>query len=452
MMETAQEDELLAMESIFGPAEFRRSKTYSGGVMQVCPELSSEFKVIKKGRRERHTEYDLQHLPPLVVDFELPATYPSQSSPVFTLSCQWLSHKQLSKVHKHLYEMWQETGGGVVLFSWFQFLREELLSFLPIPSPWEIPSTEHPELGASSPDTNDVSDPQAAAASTTGTDLLRSLLDHNQKMLQRVFEDQVFECGICFLGKPGSECYRFQHCQHVFCKDCIANLFRIGIGEGSVLQFSCPNSGCDSVPSPSEVKELVGSELFSRYDQLLLQKTLDCLAGVVYCPRPSCSCPVALEPGDSWALCASCAFAFCTTCREATHGVDKCTQDPKRRTDKPASDQAASSSQYAPLPKTLEGVQDIWHDYSTGTRLRRRLLEERYGKKVLLSDVTNALSGQWIEKNTQECPSCSVNIEKTEGCNNMWCAACHISFCWRCLAILPKNNPYDHFRESLCSM
>ena len=49
IMETAREDELLAMENIFGPEEFRRSETSSDGVMQVCPHLPRDFKLIKKG-------------------------------------------------------------------------------------------------------------------------------------------------------------------------------------------------------------------------------------------------------------------------------------------------------------------------------------------------------------------------------------------------------------------
>lgn len=47
-METAVEEELLAMENIFGPEEFRRNE--SGGEMSVCPQLPHEnFIVIKKG-------------------------------------------------------------------------------------------------------------------------------------------------------------------------------------------------------------------------------------------------------------------------------------------------------------------------------------------------------------------------------------------------------------------
>ena len=164
---------------------------------------------------------------------------------------------QLSKVCRHLDEIWQNTGGGVVLFSWFQFLSEDLLGFLSIHSPWEIPCMEEPELGASAQVT-DTSDPRVTTTTNASdADILQRLLDHNQRMQQKVFEGRHLECGICFLAKSGSDCHRFKGCDHVFCKDCVANLFRIGIEEGGVqLQFRCPDTDCDSVATPSEVSSM----------------------------------------------------------------------------------------------------------------------------------------------------------------------------------------------------
>lgn len=73
-----------------------------------------------------------------------------------------------------------------------------------------------------------------------------------------------------------------------------------------------------------QVKELVEAELFARYDRLLLQSTLDRMADVVYCPRPSCQLPVMQEPSCTMGICSSCNFAFCTLCRLTYHGVSPC--------------------------------------------------------------------------------------------------------------------------------
>jgi len=42
-------------------------------------------------------------------------------------------------------------------------------------------------------------------------------------------------------------------------------------------------------------------------------------------------------------------------------------------------------------------------------------------------------TSHWISKHTRPCPSCSVPISKTEGCNHMKCTHCHASFCWACM-------------------
>jgi len=46
---------------------------------------------------------------------------------------------------------------------------------------------------------------------------------------------------------------------------------------------------------------------------------------------------------------------------------------------------------------------------------------------------------------TKSCPNCNNQIQKTEGCNKMVCSRCQTKFCWRCLEVLPIENPYSHF-------
>ena len=39
--------------------------------------------------------HQVKHLPPILLNFELPSDYPSVSPPNFTLSCKWLTNKQV---------------------------------------------------------------------------------------------------------------------------------------------------------------------------------------------------------------------------------------------------------------------------------------------------------------------------------------------------------------------
>lgn len=49
----AQEDELLALTSIYDEEEFHRAESAQGGEIQLCLELPADFKIVVKGRPVR---------------------------------------------------------------------------------------------------------------------------------------------------------------------------------------------------------------------------------------------------------------------------------------------------------------------------------------------------------------------------------------------------------------
>merc|ERR1719221_1823447 len=50
---------------------------------------------------------------------------------------------------------------------------------------------------------------------------------------------------------------------------------------------------------------------------------------------------------------------------------------------------------------------------------------------------------------TKPCPSCSMSIEKVEGCSKVHCSRCNVNFCWRCGK---EINGYDHFATGACRL
>ena len=105
-----QEDELLALASIYDERIFIQSSEEKGGQFNVFLELPKPFKLkiqsrylpkdsrSKKNRTrggangaENFELLEVEYLPPLVLNFRFPKDYPSRSSPLFTLSCKWLT-------------------------------------------------------------------------------------------------------------------------------------------------------------------------------------------------------------------------------------------------------------------------------------------------------------------------------------------------------------------------
>ncbi|XP_037625597.1 E3 ubiquitin-protein ligase RNF14-like [Sebastes umbrosus] len=540
-----QEDELLAFHSIFGSEEFVRDETKSAGEIRVSVELPADFTVVLK-EGETLRQYEISFLPPLLLTFELPEDYPSSSPPSFTLTCSWLTHTQLSALGAQLTDLYQATGGAVVLFSWVQFLKEDALGFLDIHSLLELPSDEHsthydrqdslnaapknnqhtpkstdnqscdvsdpckPDVSAPSlevghpivipadgqgPSTSDwsstdsqgavflnegdvsasllppssSSDPldlseQGAASQpvhprespqnedqtlsglslTPSQTLLSQLLIYNEAQKQRAFATTVFDCGVCFVGWLGSDSVKLPECGHIFCRACLAEFCKVQITDGNVKGVTCPEPDCPATPTPAQVRRLVGEELFSRYDRLLLQLTLDSMGDVVYCPRRSCGTAVIVEKSSNAALCSVCAFAFCVFCKKTYHGTSDCQT---KRSTKIQEAQEAN----ADLPQSKEGLMALWDDYSGGSKERRRLLESRYGRYIMRRTVEDYLSSDWVDSNSKHCPHCFCRIEKNGGCNHMTCSQCGQRFCWACLDRFAMGR-IGHHVDSPCPL
>lgn len=435
----AQEDELLALASIYDEEEFHRAESAQGGEVQVSVELLQDFKVVTKG--ETQTEYSVCFLPPLVLNFEFPEDYPSTSPPDYTLSSKWMTRAQMSSLCRRLDELWEENQGCVILFTWIQFLKEEVVDFLAIKSPLEIhrakssdqrkklePADKNEEKKLEIKKTADSCssvapfDPRAVTLLDPRLDLLPQLLDYDEAQRQRLFDGKVFCCGICFSEKLGGACLCFKECQHVYCKACMSEYFQIQIKDGNVQCLNCPEPKCSSVATPLQVKQLVGEELFARYDRLLLQSSLDLMADVVYCPRVSCGTPVMVEPDSTMGICSGCQYAFCTLCKMGYHGVSHCK-----------------------LP--TEELRDLRDEYLSASVQGKKFMEQRFGKRVIQRAVEESFSRDWLDENCKNCPRCGTNIQKADGCNKMTCTSCKQYFCWLCLGALSRGNPYSHFNN-----
>ena len=62
----------------------------------------------------------------------------------------------------------------------------------------------------------------------------------------------------------------------------------------------------------------------TRYLQLQSDLELDCIPGMVYCPRAGCGARVGSDPSSDVAICQQCSFPFCKLCKQTWHGIESC--------------------------------------------------------------------------------------------------------------------------------
>lgn len=286
------------------------------------------------------------------------------------------------------------------------------MELLEINSPFQI--LVIPRSGKVDSDTRAIQDIESVES------LLQYILDYDMKEAQYQFSINYFDCNVCFCEKVGSQCVQFPKCEHVYCKQCMSEYFRIQITDGSVRALTCPEEKCETQADPNLVKSLVEGEVYEKYERFLLQSTLECMGDISYCPR--CQFPVIKEKSDNMGCCPNCDYIFCVLCKRGFHGVSKC-------------------------PLKSEELQKIRDEYLNGTKEEREALEQKYGRKVLQRLIEEHYSEAWVETFAKKCPSCQTVIEKIDGCNKMTCFKCKKNFCWLCGKLLATADPYMHFNE-----
>lgn len=92
-------------------------------------------------------------------------------------------------------------------------------------------------------------------------------------------------------------------------------------------------------------------------------------------------------------------------------------------------------------------MKEICFLYKNGDRSVREQLVKKYGEKRIKSAIEESSSMELIENTSKQCPQCRAWMQKLDGCNKMTCAKCHCYFCWICLKILSRSDPYSHFNS-----
>lgn len=340
----------------------------------------------------------LQFLPPVHLIFRLLPSYPSHCPPNFILSARWLSKDALSNLCRALDALWEKQAGDVVIYSWVEWLRASCLSHLGITSELELDSGHESKS----------QDDRGLSRRFTPDTVIPLLIRYNEDRKIDSFLKSLHTCFICFTEQLGKNFVRLP-CRHIFCGGCMKQYASINVKEGTVKRLKCPDTMCKGSIPPTILKQLLEDHEFIRWETLLLQKTLDSMVDVVYCPRCEVVC---IEDDDHYVQCAGCLFSFCSLCRGPRHVGQECMSAESR----------------------LHIIQERQQGMKSGTDRRKK--EQNY-----LNELLNL---KYMKEEAKQCPTCKMAISKGEGCNKVTCGNCGQYFCYQCNKAI---KGYEHFRE-----
>ncbi|KZT28083.1 hypothetical protein NEOLEDRAFT_1161274 [Neolentinus lepideus HHB14362 ss-1] len=153
--------------------------------------------------------------------------------------------------------------------------------------------------------------------------------------------------------------------------------------EAAVFPICCPE--CSIVEWPEGIQDEITERLLEKEAMTLWhhRKLLDSIPRY-YCPNPRCSALVQLPPNQEevQAMCPSCSKLVCIPCKVT------------------------------------------WHENMTCEEYQALPLDERSAEDQMLLQLAKA-------KNWRRCPTCSVIVELTVGCNHITCR-CKTHFCFKC--------------------
>lgn len=137
-----------------------------------------------------------------------------------------------------------------------------------------------------------------------------------------IYNDEVFECSICFNEAQPGEGVKLRDCLHVFCCDCL----RHAIVHCEDAEVICPyrddQYSCQSVLQEREIRALVSLDVLEKLLQRSMARAESQAKNSFHCKTPDCQGWCLFEDNANEFSCPVCLHLNCITCRAIHEGMN----------------------------------------------------------------------------------------------------------------------------------
>ncbi|KAG7830341.1 hypothetical protein KL920_001979 [Ogataea angusta] len=433
------EEEFESLKAIYPEIELDSSAKSGRLVIPVV--LDKELEICLENSAQAQL---ISNLSPIELCFTLRDKYPQEEPPHVELrGAQWIVPSNKDAIVASLIGLWQDYR-EVVLFSIIDYLKERSRDAFGV---------------------IDFSQPLVLDKKT-----YEQYLEADLQAKRNQFNLSTFMCEICQNDKKGLAVQRFDPCGHIYCNECLREYFTSNILRGELDNIHCPSFDCTKayvetndrlsrglvdqdmkqfekeffeVPLTKEfLNRIVDPELTERYWKLNTTYKFEKYRRlfpfrVAQCPRRHCAKYfLRKDENDLLSICPDCKMAFCFGCLHSWHG------------------DLNSCRNYLGEKIPLEDIQ-LWLEHDPDSQVRNNLAF-KYGRKAIVFAVEEHLSDMMFEELIESgeagivrCPSCSLLIQRSDGCNKMTCSRCRTYFCNLCGETLSRTDPYSHYNNPM---
>jgi hypothetical protein len=220
---------------------------------------------------------------------------------------------------------------------------------------------------------------------------LQPKLEQKYVITEEDRKEQATTCQICFMEYEENTDIKFD-CGHKYCNYCVEQYLNTAINDNK-KEICCIHPKCKEFISFDIIEKTIKPDMLEKYNKNLIDKiTLqdDCF----YCPNNKCSKILFIDNNtDTKSYCPHCGEKISSCCKKLG-----------------------------------------WHEGQC------KVLEENADK-----DLEKFLK---ISNNIKKCPTCCTLIEKTDGCEHIYCFNCKTHFNWITMAKYKKQNMYIPFQPT----